>query len=686
MTFFLALVAALPVSAQLRPYAAVDTARLQRLLVAEDARGTGADGITPLTSELRGTDTLLRRLAVRGLGRLQRLDLMSLIESALADPVPAVRAEAANAMAQSVSRVRPIAADPAQPDVRTTAHTLAAALASERNDIVADAMSEALGRLPFGDSAGVRDAERAILERARGRMSFDIARGLYRLTSNRRTTGGLSAKAIATLRTATALPNDAPTRRMAVLALTQQGALDSVTLIAAFKDPDEQVRRLSLAGVAGLFPERRAAIASAALSDQDPVVRIAGVGAARVGSTAPDCAPIVAATNDRSDHVALTAIDALGLPCAERSVSASVLTDIILAHHETAVADHAWQRGAHAMVALARIDSVLVAPFLARFAGSPRWGERMAAASAAGHARDVGLLRRLAGDRDNNVRATAIDGLARTARHGADSIYLAALTSHGNQVVLAAAQALKGTTAPVAAARLLDAFDSISSRRTENARDPRLELLTRIGEVAKPTDAPRLRPYLSDFDTTVAARTAAILTTWGATDVKATPHPLPIPDAPLAAVFTGPEVRLRVTMAASSGSGTFTVRLFSADAPATVARIVKLVRAHYYDGHVLQRVEPDFVIQGGGPDASEYVGDATFMRDELGTRSHSRGTLGISSRGRDTGDAQWFINLVDNPRLDHEYTVFGEVVGGHGVVDQILEGDAIGRVEVVGGN
>lgn len=660
-----------------------DTARLQRLLVAEDARGTGADGITPLTSELRGSDTLLRRLAVRGLGRLQRLDLMSLIEGALADPVPAVRAEAANAMAQSVSRVRPIAADPAQPDVRTTAHTLAAALASERNDTVADAMSEALGRLPFGDSAGVRDAERAILERARGRMSFDIARGLYRLAFNRRTTGGLSARAVATLRAATALPNDAPTRRMAVLALTQQGALDSMTLIAAARDPDEQVRRLSLAGVAGLFPERRAAVVAAALSDQDPVVRIAGVAAARAGSAAPDCAPIVSATTDRSEHVALSAIDALGLPCAERSVSASELTDIILAHHETAVPDHAWQRGAHAVVALARIDSVLVAPFLARFAGSARWGERMAAASAAARARDVGLLRRLAGDRDNNVRATAIDGLARTARHGADSIYLAALTSHGNQVILAAAQALKGTAAPGGGARLLDAFDSISSRRTENARDPRLELLARIGEVGTATDAPRLRPYLSDFDTTVAARTAAILTDWGI-PVKATPHPLPIADAPLAAVFTAPEIRLRVTMAESSGGGTFTVRLFPTEAPATVARIVKLVRAHYYDGHVLQRVEPDFVIQGGGPDASEYVGDATFMRDELGTRSHARGTVGISSRGRDTGDAQWFINLVDNPRLDHEYTVFGEIVAGRGVVDQILEGDVIARVEVIG--
>ena len=94
---------------------------------------------------------------------------------------------------------------------------------------------------------------------------------------------------------------------------------------------------------------------------------------------------------------------------------------------------------------------------------------------------------------------------------------------------------------------------------------------------------------------------------------------------------------------------------------------------------------PGFVIQGGSPDANEYVGDAAFMRDELGLRSHDRGTLGISTRGRDTGDAQLFVNLVDNPRLDHDYTVFGEVVSGMEVVDGVLEGDVIARVQVLAG-
>ena len=71
------------------------------------------------------------------------------------------------------------------------------------------------------------------------------------------------------------------------------------------------------------------------------------------------------------------------------------------------------------------------------------------------------------------------------------------------------------------------------------------------------------------------------------------------------------------------------------------------------------------------------------MRDELTMRTHARGTVGISARGRDTGDGQWFINLVDNPLLDHEYTVFGRIDTGWSVVGGILEGDRIGHAEVV---
>ena len=97
------------------------------------------------------------------------------------------------------------------------------------------------------------------------------------------------------------------------------------------------------------------------------------------------------------------------------------------------------------------------------------------------------------------------------------------------------------------------------------------------------------------------------------------------------------------------------------DAPLTVARFVKLANAHYYDNLTFHRLVPLFVAQGLSPGANEYMGDARYMRDELGLAHHDRGAVGISTRGRDTGDAQIFFDLIAQPRLDHDYTVFANV-------------------------
>jgi cyclophilin family peptidyl-prolyl cis-trans isomerase len=223
----------------------------------------------------------------------------------------------------------------------------------------------------------------------------------------------------------------------------------------------------------------------------------------------------------------------------------------------------------------------------------------------------------------------------------------------------------------------------LSATRRENARDPRLSLLARIAALGTAATAPRLERYVADYDSAVAQLAATTLSAWTGTTVAPRPAPLPLEPEPLADVFLDQRTRLRVTMAPWSGGGSFTVQLFPAEAPATVARVLRLARSRWYDGKIFQRVEPNFVVQGGGPDANEYVGADAFMRDELALRSHARGTLGISARGRDTGDGQWFLNLVDNPLLDHEYTVFGRVERGQAVAERILEGDRIARVEVV---
>jgi cyclophilin family peptidyl-prolyl cis-trans isomerase len=118
------------------------------------------------------------------------------------------------------------------------------------------------------------------------------------------------------------------------------------------------------------------------------------------------------------------------------------------------------------------------------------------------------------------------------------------------------------------------------------------------------------------------------------------------------------------------------IRLDPVRAPLMATRFLRLVNRHYFDGLTFHRVVPNFVIQGGSPGANEYAGDGPYVKDEISDLSHDRGTVGLSTRGRDTGDAQFFVNLVNNPRLDFEYTVFGHIVGSM-PIDEIMEGDRI---------
>jgi cyclophilin family peptidyl-prolyl cis-trans isomerase len=309
-----------------------------------------------------------------------------------------------------------------------------------------------------------------------------------------------------------------------------------------------------------------------------------------------------------------------------------------------------WQPAAHAIVALARVRPAGARRRLDKLAAHSQWQVRMYAARAAELISDTSRLRRLARDSNDNVRETAIQGLSKVTGHAGDDVYLAALSARGAQVVRAAAIALTGSKRAGVRAAVNAAFDKWVARNIASARDVRVALLEAAGRPASDDKPPAIKAQLP-------------------------------PD--IVELALGTEIRLRVTLSRASGGGGFTVRLRGDVAPMMAARILALARSGYYDGLTWQRVEPDFVIQGGSPGANEYVGLPQYLRDELGTVPHLRGTVGMSTRGHDTGDAQWFVNLKDNLRLNRDYTVFGEVIDGIDVVDGIMEGDQIVSIRPV---
>jgi cyclophilin family peptidyl-prolyl cis-trans isomerase len=345
----------------------------------------------------------------------------------------------------------------------------------------------------------------------------------------------------------------------------------------------------------------------------------------------------------------------------------------------------AWQPAAHALVALARVAPSSARQALPMFMTYEHW-VRVYAARAAAVLADTASLRRLARDPNDNVKEAAIDALNTLSGHADDSLYVAALSAPGYQAVRAGARALRGAapTRPVRHA-LVTTAQRMRGDSSETSRDARMEVMARLAEMADAQMAGHTATLATDFDCVVAAKAAEIATKLGApTTPQCTPFARMLPEDAVRLAL-GADVRVRVVMAATSGGGSFIVRLRGDVAPIMASRVLELVQAHYYDGRAWHRVEPDFVIQGPSPGDNEYVGHPRYLRDELGAVPHVRGTVGMSTRGHDTGDAQWFVNLKDNLRLGRDYTVFGEIVEGIEVADGVLEGDVIERIEVVGG-
>ena len=141
-----------------------DTLGYHSVMVAEDARPKGLTGLRPLFQAMHSSDSTLARLAVRGLGRQERADLIDSLVPALAHRHPAVRAEAANAIGQCALRERTAEAR----------RILEDRIALEPHPVALGAILRTLGRLPVGSTAERRRTE-ALLVRLLGRPVTDTS-------------------------------------------------------------------------------------------------------------------------------------------------------------------------------------------------------------------------------------------------------------------------------------------------------------------------------------------------------------------------------------------------------------------------------------------------------------------------------------------------------------------------------
>jgi cyclophilin family peptidyl-prolyl cis-trans isomerase len=142
--------------------------------------------------------------------------------------------------------------------------------------------------------------------------------------------------------------------------------------------------------------------------------------------------------------------------------------------------------------------------------------------------------------------------------------------------------------------------------------------------------------------------------------------------------------------------GTFSFETFPSDAPLTVAHVVGLVKAGFYDGQRIHRAIPGFIVQFGDPQTRDLSTRALWGRGAAAAsgkpiraaeitrrRLHVKGAVGMAHLGDPAkADSQIYVTLANRPDLDGQYAVFGQILDGTGVVESLRVGDLITHVSV----
>jgi cyclophilin family peptidyl-prolyl cis-trans isomerase len=135
-----------------------------------------------------------------------------------------------------------------------------------------------------------------------------------------------------------------------------------------------------------------------------------------------------------------------------------------------------------------------------------------------------------------------------------------------------------------------------------------------------------------------------------------------------------------------TNKGDILLELYEDEAPNTVANFISLVEKKFYDGTKFHRVIADFMAQGGDPKGNGSGGPGYRIKCECVRKDHRKHDRGVISMAKteeiDTGGSQFFITFVKTPHLDGKHTVFGHVIKGMDVVDELKKGDVIEKATV----
>lgn len=454
-----------------------------------------------------------------------------------------------------------------------------------------------------------------------------------------------------------------------------EGAPALRTLLA---DPDPWVRgwaarALGTVGDRGDIPRLRPLLDDA---EPGPIVRALGAARRLIGTgqvAAPrDWLPrLLELLADPRPGVRLTALEVAG---------AWLLDDTLGLALQSFADSPAVRERELALLALAEGGDPRGAALVVRWAGAaePSLRARVAEAAALYGAEEI--LATLTVDPDPEVRTAALDmRLASREDEAAAPLALAALVDPDPAVRAAALGWAEEH--PLLSVEALGATAEVSRR--DRLVGARVAVVGALRARAEATPLERgaavalLEALAEDDEPAVRRGVAEALVSLD----RQPPNPGPLERKPIE-VYRVAVQRTRYPMRFEivTDRGSFRVVLDGEEAPMTSLSFANLAAQGFYDGTVLHRVVPDFVVQGGDPRGDGFGTAGYTLRHEPNLLPYERGVLGMAHSGPDTAGSQFFVTLSPQPHLEGSYVAFGRVVAGDAVLDQLMQGDRIVRI------
>jgi len=624
---------------------------------------------------LKPSNSAVQRRAVIALGRLQDPDAVSLLAPRLESSAAATRAEAAFALGQlaqnsSTSLLLRHSHNEKDLDVRLA---LIESVSKTANDSSLHSVNAALLNW-LDDRIPIVRAEAAL---AAARLAH---RGFKKMEWRAPLANLLKDK-------------DEEARWRAAYALTRlfagnQNAADSTVtqqLLLALSDRSARVRMQAARALGAIkTPVALESLANIAKNDVDWRVRV--YAATALGNLDFFDLQARLALNDTSEHVRLTALRALG-NAGERMVRNGILKNsqplAEFLREKLKAEKSTWREQFTTAAALAQIfrkDAIPDLTALIEHSNDYFRSRIVEAFGATAAVEAFPYLEKMARDAATIVQIAVLENLPKlpaNVQAQAAPIYLEALQRGDAVLTAVAAQNLAADSLQRRnhAAAIIAAYQRLKPPIDVEAAQMIFSALAKCGA---PNAAALLKAAAQFPDKPFARAAAEALKTLTGEDCSIPKETKPLND------FTYKEIqslnKARATI--QTNKGAIELEFFSAEAPLTALNFMRLANKGFFDGLLIHRVVPNFVIQTGDPRGDMWGSPGYSNRSEFSRLRYTRGMVGMASVGPDTEGCQFFITHSDQPHLDGKYTIFARVQNGMEIVDALQVGDRMERVTI----